>query len=87
MKIKGKVLTKVRLEKEVEAYHFTQVQCRIDNLFLDKVWKKRSCFICGGKFKNGDNPVVAFVRHETNKIICEECFNRTGAKYGKQEEE
>jgi len=42
---------------------------------LKKEEEKRKCFMCGGKFKSGDNLVACITKKGLNKIICEGCYS------------
>jgi len=38
----------------------------------EKIWSKRRCFVCNGKFKHGDN-ITLTITDQGNKMICPEC--------------
>jgi hypothetical protein len=61
----------------VEVTHFIEVKCSISSDLTQRIWSKRKCFVCGGKFKDGDKPVVAITKHPPNKILCEKCYSGT----------
>jgi hypothetical protein len=71
MKIKGK-------RNSIEVKCFIKAKCVINSLLTQQIWDKRKCFMCGSKFKNGDNPIVAITQKAPNKILCEKCFMGTG---------
>lgn len=51
---------------------------------LAKIWDKRRCFICHGKFKDNTNVTVA-ITDKGNKLICEECSGALPDIEGKYE--
>ena len=87
MKITGLEYKKKMEMTDVEVTHLIKTKCSFNSPLTQRIWEKRKCFICKGKFEDGSNPVVAFTKKGLNKIICEKCFIDSGAKYGKQEEE
>lgn len=84
MEIVGKEFKKRLVNSKVEVTHFLKVKCNIHSDITRRIWERRKCFICGGKFKDGDNPVVVFTKKEwlikegksrkRNRIICEKCY-------------
>jgi len=73
MKIIGKEYKKKLINSKVEVEHFVKVKCSMKTDLTKFIWSKRKCFICDGKFKDGDKPVVAITKKGMNKIICEKC--------------
>ena len=74
MEIIGKEYKKKLVSSKIEVTHFIKVKCSIHSDITRFIWSKRKCFICGGKFKDGDNPVAAITKKGMNKIICEKCY-------------
>jgi len=75
MEIIGKEYKKKLVNSKVEVTHFVKVKCSMKSDLTKLIWNKRKCFICGGKFKNGDSPVAAITKKGMNKIICEKCYS------------
>jgi len=84
MKITG-LEYKKRLEMvDIEVTHLVKTKCYFSSPLTQRIWKKRKCFICGGKFEDGSNQVVALTKKGLNKIICEKCFIDSEMEYGEQ---
>jgi len=75
MEIKGKEYKKRLVDYKVKVTRFLKVKCSIHSDLTKRIWEKRKCFMCGGKFKDGDTPVVCITKKGLNKIICEECYS------------
>ena len=75
MEIIGKEYKKRLVNSKVEVTHFLKVKCSIYSALTERIWEKRRCFMCGGKFKDGDNPVACITKKGLNKIICEKCYS------------
>jgi len=73
MEIIGKEYKKRLVGSKVEVTHFLKVKCSINSALTERIWGKRKCFMCGGKFKDGDTPVACITKKGLNKIICEGC--------------
>lgn len=78
MEIIGKEYKEKLTNVKLEVTYFLKVKCSFSSPLTQQIWEKRKCFICGGKFKDGDSPVVAFTKKAPNKILCEKCFSETG---------
>lgn len=78
MEITGKEYKEKLMDVKLEVTHFLKVKCSFSSALTQQIWEKRKCFICGGKFKDGDSPVVAITKHSPNKILCEKCFSGMG---------
>lgn len=74
MELTGKEYKKRLVDSKVKIIHFVEVKCSMETNLTKLIWGKRKCFICGGKFKDGDSPVVCITKEGANKIICEECY-------------
>ena len=74
MEITGKEYKKRLVDFKVEATHFLEVKCLIRSELTERIWSKRKCFICRGKFKDGDSPVVVITKIGLNKILCAKCY-------------
>ena len=74
MEIIGKEYKKKFVNSKVEVTHFVKVKCSMKTDLTKFIWGKRKCFMCGGKFKDSDNPVAAITKRGMNKIICEKCY-------------
>ena len=80
MEIIGKEFKKRLVDSKVEVTHFVKARCSMKTGLTERIWSKRGCFICGGKFKDGDEPVVCITKKGKNKIICERCYLGLEAK-------
>ena len=86
MEIIGKEYKKKLVNFKVEVMHFVKVKCSIKTDITKYMWDKRKCFICGGKFKDGDSPVVCITKKGKNKIICGKCYLGLGFKKNEKKE-
>ena len=75
MEIVGKEYKKRLVDSKVEVTHFLKVECRINSDITRRIWERRKCFMCGGKFKDGDTPVAAITKKGLNKILCKKCYS------------
>lgn len=75
MKITGKEMKLRSVNTTVKVTHFFEVKCCLNSEFKKRIWGKRKCFICKGKFKDGDSPVACITKKGLNKIICEKCYS------------
>lgn len=73
-KLVGKEYKRILVDSTVEVTHFFKVKCSIHDILTERIWERRRCFMCGGKFKDGDAPMAAITERGTNKIICEGCY-------------
>ena len=75
MEITGKEMKLKSVDSTVEVTHFLKVKCSMKSELTERIWSKRKCFMCGSKFKDGDNPVACITKKGLNKIICEKCYS------------
>jgi len=73
-KIEGREFVRKKVTAFVEVTHFVEVKCSMKSDITKVIWGKRRCFICGGKFKDGDTPVACITKKGKNKIICQKCY-------------
>ena len=73
-KLVGKEYIRKLSSVEVEVTHYCHTICKNDSPSLNKIWDKRRCFICNGRFKDGEKITIALTKKGTNKIICEKCY-------------
>lgn len=75
IEIIGKEYQKRLVPVKVQVKQWSKCFIHIDGSFnLAKIWDKRRCFICHGKFKDSTNVTVA-ITDKGNKLICEGCSN------------
>lgn len=72
MKITGKEYKRKLVSVEVEVQQFARSFMRVGGPRVKKLWDKRRCFTCGGKFTEGDMVSIALT-DKGSKLVCSKC--------------
>lgn len=72
IKITGKEYQRKLLPLEIVVHSFTKSWVDITGPKIEKIWSKRRCFVCRGKFHHGTKIGIA-LSNKGNKLICEKC--------------
>ena len=80
MQITGKEYRRRIIPTTVNVITYTTTRVKSDTELLLKVWDKRRCFVCCGKFTNGD-PLGLAITDQGNKVVCAKCVDELPESY------
>jgi len=75
MELIGKEYKRRLIPVKVQVKSYAKSWCKNDSPITKKIWDKRKCFICHGKFAFGETVTIALT-DKGNKLICEKCSNK-----------
>jgi len=72
IEITGKEYRRRLVPVKVTVRWIVRSLCEVSHKKIKKIWDKRRCFICHGKFNHGEMATILGT-DKGNKIICEKC--------------